>query len=80
MGSLKRKIRKNVVYRLGDVISMFFRFGTLRSYKLFFSNHKAQKSGLQYFVELGGAKVKVNKIVLVRLLTLMAMHLIQIRF
>ena len=79
MVSLKRKIRKNVVYRLGDVISMFFRFGTLRSYKLFFSNHKAQKSGLQYFDELGGAKVKVDKIVQVRL-TLMAMHLIQIRF
>ena len=50
MVSQKRKIRKKM-YRLGDVILMFFRLGDLRSYELISSNHEAQENGLQYFDE-----------------------------
>ena len=65
------KLEKNDVYTLEDAILMFFRLGNLRTYKLISSNHKAQKSGLQYFDEyswiIRGAKLKVDKILLVRL-------------
>ena len=79
MVSLKRKIRKKDVYRLGDVILIFFRLGDLISYKLISANHKAKKVVCNTLTNsswnIRGAGLKVDKIVLVRL-TLMDMYLI----
>ena len=65
---LKRKIRKNDLNRFGDVI-----LSNLRAYKLISSNHKSYFDEYSWIIR--GAKLKVDKIVLVRL-TLIDIHLI----